>query len=147
MVRFHEKLSESSVHLRYFRAMKLSQRVAHERLVRICFLDYDRELALVADRLDPGSGAHEVLAVGRLSKLPGGEQAEFALLVRDGAQGHGLGSELVRRLMAVARDERLRRIVADILPENRAMQHICRKFGFKLEQLLDEPLVRAQLDL
>ena len=53
MVKFHETLSERSVYLRYFHPMKLSQRVAHERLTRICFIDYDREMALVAERSDP----------------------------------------------------------------------------------------------
>jgi acetyltransferase len=71
MVRLHEALSESSVHLRYFHAMKLSSRVAHERLTRICFIDYDREMALVADRWDPDAGRNEILAVGRLSILRG----------------------------------------------------------------------------
>ena len=50
MVQFHETLSERSVYLRYFHMIKLSQRVSHERLTRICFNDYDREIALVAER-------------------------------------------------------------------------------------------------
>ena len=45
MAKFHETLSEESVYNRYFSALKLSQRVAHERLTRICFNDYDREIA------------------------------------------------------------------------------------------------------
>ena len=53
LVKFHETLSERSVSLRYFHAMKLSTRVAHERLTRICFIDYDREMALVAEAPGP----------------------------------------------------------------------------------------------
>ena len=49
MVRFHESLSEESVYMRYFHMMNLDQRTAHERLTRICFIDYDREMALVAE--------------------------------------------------------------------------------------------------
>ena len=49
MVKFHDTLSERSVYLRYFHLMNLPQRVAHERLTRICFIDYDREMALVAE--------------------------------------------------------------------------------------------------
>ena len=52
MVKFHETLSEQSVYHRYFSALKLSQRIAHERLTRICFIDYDREIALVAETRD-----------------------------------------------------------------------------------------------
>jgi acetyltransferase len=57
MVRFHESLSEQSVYMRYFHMMKLDQRTAHERLTRICFIDYDREMALVAERTDPRPGS------------------------------------------------------------------------------------------
>ncbi len=146
MVRLHEALSESSVHLRYFHAMKLSSRVAHDRLTRICFIDYDREMALVAERRAPDGGDPEILAVGRLCKRRGGE-AEFALLVRDEAQGVGLGTELLRRLIAIGRDERLRRITADILPENRNMQRVCAKLGFVLRRLPADGVVRAEIDL
>ena len=55
------------------------------------------------------------------SKLHGGDEAEFALLVSDGFQRQGLGTELLRRLIEVGRDEGLRRIVGDISPENRRM--------------------------
>ena len=50
MVDFHKELSERSVYLRYFQPLKFSQRTAHERLTRICFIDYNREMALVAER-------------------------------------------------------------------------------------------------
>ena len=50
LISFHQKLSERSVYLRYFQPLKLTQRVAHERLSRICFIDYDREMALVVER-------------------------------------------------------------------------------------------------
>jgi acetyltransferase len=50
LVEFHRTLSEESVYFRYFHLMTLSHRIAHERLTRICFIDYDREMALVVDR-------------------------------------------------------------------------------------------------
>ena len=50
MVRFHQSLSEQSVHFRYFGSLSVESRTAHERLVRTCFNDYDREIALVAER-------------------------------------------------------------------------------------------------
>jgi acetyltransferase len=146
MVGFHRALSQESVYARYFQALKLSRRVAHERLTRICFIDYDREMALVADRKDPATGAHEILGVGRLSRRHGTDEAEFALIVRDGFQGRGLGTALLLKLVEIARDERLRRIVADILAKNSAMQHICSKHGFRIRPLDDE-VVRAELDL
>ena len=147
LVRFHRELSEGSVHLRYFGALKLSHRVAHSRLTRICFNDYDREIALVVDHRDPAAGSREILAVGRLIRAHGVDEAEFGLLVRDGIQGQGLGTELLRRLIAIGRDEQLRRIVADILPENRAMLGVCTKLGFRLDRAEGDVVVRATFDL
>jgi acetyltransferase len=134
MVKFHETLSEESVYHRYFNALKLSQRVAHERLTRICFNDYDREIALVAE-LKPAkkNDGKKILGVGRLSKLHGVNEAEFAVLVSDDWHGLGLGTELLRQLVQIGRDEKLGRIVGQILSENHAMQHICKKLGFNVE--------------
>jgi acetyltransferase len=146
MVAFHETLSEQSVYLRYFSALKLSQRIAHERLTRICFIDYDRQLALVVERNDPQSDERRILAVGRLIKQHRTNEAEFALLVSDQFQGQGMGTELLRRLLQVGRDEQVRRITADILPDNRAMQGICQQLGFQLHRSLNEP-VKAVIDL
>jgi acetyltransferase len=137
MVKFHETLSEESVYHRYFSALKLSQRVAHERLTRICFNDYDREIALVAERTDAKTGRREILGVGRLSKVHGANEAEFALLVTDRCQKQGLGTELLKRLVHIGREEKLTRITADIMADNHAMQHISRKVGFKLEHTPD----------
>jgi acetyltransferase len=132
MVKFHEALSERSVFLRYFQLSKLSQRVAHDRLRRICFLDYDREIAIVADHTRPDTGEHEILAIGRLSKLHGRSAGELALLVRDQYQHRGLGIELLRRLIQVARDERLDSVQAYMLRENIEMRGLIEKLGFRV---------------
>ncbi|NDJ23614.1 GNAT family N-acetyltransferase [Nostoc sp. B(2019)] len=144
-VQFHKTLSEQSVYFRYFHLMKLSQRIAHERLIRLCFIDYDREMALVADYKNPTTGNHEILAVGRLSQLHGVREAEFALLVSDPYQRLGLGTEILRQLLQVGRHENLKRITADILPENVAMQRVCEKVGFRLHR--SDDVVSAEIDL
>jgi len=133
MVKFHETLSEESVYHRYFSALKLEQRVTHERLTRICFNDYDREIALVAEST-PANESEEkkILGVGRLSRQYGTNDAEFAVLVNDNWQNLGLGHELLKQLIEVGRAEKLDRIVGEILAENNAMRHICKKLGFKL---------------
>jgi len=147
MVKFHQTLSERSVYMRYFHVLNLSQRVEHDRLTRICFIDYDREMALVVDREDPAAGGHEILGVGRMTKTHGANQAEFALLVSDSCQRCGLGAELLRRLIEIARHEKLTRITADILSENREMQRLCEKLGFQLTRSMDDPTVKAVLEL
>ena len=137
MVKFHETLSEESVYHRYFSQLKLDQRMAHERLTRICFNDYDREIALVAELKSTTTGSREILAVGRLSKARGLNEAEFALLVSDQWQRQGLGAELLKLLVQVGRKEKLSRITAQIMADNHAMQHVSKKAGFKLKQAPD----------
>jgi acetyltransferase len=147
LARFHETLTDHSVYLRYFQALKLSQRVAHERLARLCFIDYDREMALVAERTDPRPGGPEILGVGRIIKLHGAAEAEFAVLVSPPYHRCGLGTELLRRLLQVGRDEKLRRISGQLLPENYGMRRVCEKLGFRLEYAPGEAVVTAELAL
>jgi acetyltransferase len=147
LIRLHQALSERTVYLRYFQPLKLSQRTAHERLTRICFIDYDREMVFVVEHKKE-DGQPEAIAIGRLSKLRGsGDEAELAVLVDDRYQGQGLGTELYRRLIAVARDEKLKRVVCTILNENREMRAICQKLGFKMEADLEDGTVRAELEV
>ena len=69
------------------------------------------------------------------------------MLISDQFQGHGLGTELLRRLVRVGRDENLKRIVGYIALENDSMQGISRKLGFALHRLKEEGLIEAQLEL
>jgi acetyltransferase len=147
MIKFHETLSEHTVYMRFFQALQLDQRIAHERLIRRCFIDYDREMALVADYKNPITGTHEILAVGRLSKLRDSNEAEFAVLIGDKYQNQGLGTELLRQLVQIGRDEKIHRITADILPENHSMQRVCEKLGFQIHRTIGDPIVRAEIKL
>jgi acetyltransferase len=140
MVRFHAKLSENSVYLRYFHLIDLAERVSHERLRRICFNDYQREIALVAER------GGEILAVARLVKSADEREAELAVLIADEYQGRGLGTELWRRLVEIARGEKLERVTAATLQENRKMLEICALLGFRREEVADG-VVRLSLAL
>ncbi len=143
MIKFHETLSEESVYNRYFAALKLSQRIAHERMTRICFNDYDREIALVAELRVARGEEKKILGVGRLSKQHATNDAEFAVLVSDEWHGQGLGTELLRRLIEIGRVEKLVRISGQVLAENHAMHHICRKVGFKVVHDADSNLFTA----
>ena len=146
MVQFHHTLSERSVYLRYFCSLSLSTRVEHERLVRICFGGYDRGFALVADHTDPETGEHAVLGVGRFSAIHRGE-AEAAVLVSDKWQGRGLGTELLAGVARVAREERFKRLVGEILRDNLPTQAIFKKAGFKLRSMEDPSSVSAVREL
>jgi acetyltransferase len=144
MVKFHQTLSEQSVYQRYFSVLQLSQRTAHERLTRICFNDYDREIALVAEHKETPAAEPRILGVGRLSKLHGVNEGEFAILVSDAWQGLGLGDELLKRVVQVAREEKLQRIVGHILADNHAMKHLCEKVGFKIRHDTGQPDLIAE---
>ena len=147
MIAFHGTLSEESVRLRYLHPFKLDQRTAHERLIRTCFVDYDREMALVAE-VHSAAGRREIAAVGRLSRDRDGRNgAEFALLVADAWQRRGIGRALLRRLVAVARRERMTRVYADILVANVGMQRLCDELGFTLDPMPDAGVIPAVLEL
>jgi acetyltransferase len=146
LIKFHERLSDRTVYMRYFQPLKLTQRTAHERLTRICFIDYDREMALVAHLQKPGE-EDEIIGVGRLSKLHGKSEAEVAVLVRDDFQHQGLGTELVRRLMLIAKEEKLQYVHSTMLGINREMRAICNRLGFALHVDLEEDLVNARVKL
>ena len=146
IIKFHTRLSARSVYLRYFQPMKLSTRTAHERLTRICFIDYDREMALVVERAGP-DGEPEILGVTRLSKIHGTDSAEWAVIILDEFQHRGLGTELMRRSIEVARAEKLKRVMCNILPENSDMRAVCQRLGFKLHHEMEDNLVRGVLEL
>jgi acetyltransferase len=133
MAVFHATLSEQSVRMRYAQTLKLDERTAHERLVRVCFTDYDRELALVVER-DPPGHRPDILALGRLSRerVRGATGAEFSLLVGDPWQGQGIGRQLLSHLIEVAAREGIDRIYAEILEPNLRMQRLCLGLGFRL---------------
>ena len=147
MVEFHESLSERTVYQRYLQALNLSQRTAHERLTRICFIDYARQMALVAERTDPATGKKSIIGVGRLQGLTAAAEAEFAIVVTAQFQRMGLGTELLRRLVDIGRAEGVKVITADILAENAGMQKTSEKLGFKIIRELGDPVVSVRLEL
>ena len=132
LVAFHQNLSDESVYLRYAGVVRLSQRIMHDRVSRLCFVEYGREMALVAEKEATESLSSEIIAVARLSRVPGTGDAEYSILVTDQYQHQGLGTEISRRLMDVAHDWRLERIVAEVLPQNRTMQRTFKTLGFNL---------------
>jgi acetyltransferase len=143
---FHEKISDQSVYTRYMHAFRLSGRIAHEYLSRMCFIDYLREMALVALHTN-AVGEPEIVGVGRLLMERNRNEAEFAVLVTDEFQRRGMGTELLRQLVEIGRKEHIARIVGYILSSNSAMLHACKHLGFHHEHELGDPTVRSIIDL
>ena len=127
---FHKTLSEETVQYRYFAYVKLESRIAHSRLLRMCFIDYDCEMAIVAERKLIETGEGQILGVGRLIKSHAANEAEFAIVISDQWQGKGIGTQLMSRLLDIGRQEKIDRILGYILPDNIAMRRVCQKLGF-----------------
>ncbi|MEW5869382.1 MAG: bifunctional acetate--CoA ligase family protein/GNAT family N-acetyltransferase [Chloroflexota bacterium] len=147
IVQFHESLSDRSVYLRYMHPMLLSQRAAHVRLARICHCDYEREITLIAENPDAKDGELRILGAGRMTKLHGTNTARFSLLVSDQCQGIGIGNEMIRRLIDVARKEKLDGLEAITTLDNHAMQNLCRKLGFEIHLDEKQNMAKATLNL
>jgi acetyltransferase len=153
MVEFHQGLSERTVFLRYLQAMNLPERIAHERLSRLSFIDYDREMALVVVRRDESTqGKPEIIALVRLTKLrhlmPGMKpQAEYAMLVSDRYQHQGIGRELLRRILDIARDEKIGLVYGTVYAENAEMLTLTDKMGFTATPTERDNIVRVELEL
>ncbi|HVA37489.1 MAG TPA: GNAT family N-acetyltransferase [Candidatus Dormibacteraeota bacterium] len=139
---FHDTVSEQSVYFRYAHVLSLRERVGHERLSRVCFIDYDREMALVAVREGPTPA---IVGVGRLVRMHGGRSAEFAVLVSDEYQHRGIGTELLRRLVELAPKEGIGRVVGYILRENGGMQEVARRLGFTLRYSEEYGMMEAEI--
>jgi acetyltransferase len=145
---FHESLSDKTVYMRYLSPMLLSMRTTHERLARMTHNDYDREIALVVEGQNE-KGEKAILGVARLSKLRGtDEEARFTMLISDRYQGKGLGKELLTRIIKIGRDEKIKRIIALMSPENEAMKRLCRAVGFSsFEVDSQNGMLKAQIEL
>ena len=146
-VDFHKSLSEETAHLRYFGFLKGEALISHERLVQICHSDYDREINLVAERIQPGWNQRQIIAIARLIKSYGVNEAEFAMVISDDWQGKGLGTKLLRDLLEIGCTEGLERIVGYVLPENYVMQRICRKQGFEVKFDSSRDVFKAEIEL
>jgi acetyltransferase len=130
MVDFHHHLSEASVYMRFFLPLKLDFRVSHERLFTKCFIDYDREIGLVAEYNDE-QGARHIAAIARLIRKHSDNSAEVAFLVADKFQNRGLGTHLLGRMIEIARKEGISCLEGATLSENFNMKDMFVKAGFR----------------
>jgi acetyltransferase len=147
VVEFHRTLSEETVLQRYLAPMGLSERTAHERLIRICFVDYHREMALVAERDDPVTGRPTIVGIGRLSRVFGNDDAEFAVLVTDAWQRRGIGTELLRRLVEIGRAEGVTGIGAQAWKDHAGMRKASERVGFTTTAGSTDDVVRVEMRL
>jgi acetyltransferase len=140
---FNEFLKSISVESMRFRFFEIIKEMSHEALTRYCNLDYDREIAVIAELQE---GNKPVIGAVRLIVGPRGKSGEFAVLVSDKWQGLGLGSKLMDMLVEIGKDMRVNKIYGYVSAYNYKMRQLCEKKGFKVEKL-DEETVTASLFL
>jgi acetyltransferase len=129
---FLSGLSEETMRTRFFSPIK---EITHEMLVRFCNIDYEREMAIVAEIRE--GQKRKIVGIGRLIAEPPFDAAEFAVLVHDDYQGKGLGYKLVDVLIGIAHDKDLEKMYGTVLSENEKMLAVCRKLGFQAKRLPD----------
>jgi acetyltransferase len=142
---FIKGLSTETSRYRFFQIIK---DLPHDALVRFCNIDYDREMAFIAETTDTDSDRipHRIeIGVSRLILDPNEKHGEFAVVIADKFQGKGLGTKLVDMLIEVARDKEVESIYGVIMSGNMAMIRLCEKLGFTTRREQDS--VKAELKL
>ena len=128
--RFQAALSSQTVVARYGTLRPLAERTAHERLTRICFVDYDRQCTLVAEVRADDAAAPEFAAMARVSRIHASDDRMLTVTVADAWQHRGVGAHLVRAAKAVARGEGVGHLVAALGPDNVSMHELLESEGF-----------------
>ena len=136
-----QSFSEEAIRYRFFQILKDTP---HEVRVRYCNIDYDREIAIVAELAE--NGRRKILGVTRLSIEPDGKSGEMAFIVTDYWQGLGLGTKMVDYVLDIAKEKGIENVYAIMLRDNYRALSLTRKMGFNFEYLSDGT-VKGVLDL
>jgi acetyltransferase len=132
VARFHAGLSPETVRARYGKDRSLSERTAHERLTRICFVDYDRQFGLVAEAAT--EDGPEITGVARLSRVHASDDRMLTMVIADAWQRRGVGARIVQSAVVVARGEGVANLVAELSPDNVAMRELLANEGFSFAE-------------
>lgn len=132
---------ELSPRSKYFRFMQGLNELTQQMLVRFTQLDYHRELALIAVLEQPNEETE--LGVARYVMNPDGESCEFALVVADGWQHRGIGSNLMDALTEAARQRGIKTMEGEILANNHPMLELAENLGFSVDTLASDPGIKA----
>ena len=127
-----QNFSEESIRYRFFQMLKDTP---HEVRVRYCNIDYDREIAIVAELLE--EGRRKILGISRISIEPDGKGGEMAFIVGDKWQNLGLGTKMVDYTLDIAIEMGVENVYAIMLPDNYRALTLTKKMGFDIEYLGD----------
>lgn len=130
MINFFHTLAKKSILKTFLKELDYSELIAKNRLKRLCFTDYDREIILVAEK--KVKEKREILAIARLTKILNSEEAFFSVIVKKEWQGKKIATKILGMLLSVAKSEGIKKLVATISKKNLKMVHLCKKNGFKI---------------
>lgn len=139
--RFHGRLSEKTIYLRFFGSLKELPEAKASYFARVDGVDH---LAFVA--LDPGD-PDEIIAVVRYDRASGSERAEYAALVEDRWQGHGVGLDLTRRLVDEARGREVRFFYAMVMGQNMRMLKLLRRLDLPEHERVEDGVKHVEVEL
>lgn len=148
VVEFHKTISENTVRQRYFAFLSLDERTAHNRLIRFCNIDYDRQITLLAELEVPPPRQKKVIGFVRMRKVSGTKNADLKLIISDEFHHLGLGTKLLSEMIEICKEEGISVLLASILAENEEMLRLCKKFGFVTEKNPKDPsIIFAKLQI
>jgi acetyltransferase len=134
-------LSPETSRFRFFYVLK---EATHDMLSRFCNIDYDREMAIIAEYT--AKGKRKMVGVARLIIQRGSRSGEFAVLVADGFQKVGLGLKISDMIIGIALEKKLQRIYGTVLNDNTKMIELAKKLGFTVSRSSDDES-RIELEL
>ena len=142
MAELFDSLSTRSIYQRFFSLMK---RLPTNMLARFTQIDYDREIALVAFREEKPT--EQMMGVSRVIIEHDLKNAEFSVLVGDAWQGKGVGAELLKNSLRIARERGIESIWGLVLTENTQMLALGKKMGFKILRVPESNTFEMRIDL
>lgn len=140
---FLSRLTPEDIRFRFFGQVG---ELPHSQMVRLTQIDYDREMAFIAQRRDK-HGLVETLGVVRAITDPDNETTEFAIVVRSDLKGQGLGRKLLEKMIAYCRARGTRTMVGQVLADNGAMLGLAERLGFEKTLMREDGVYEVRLKL
>ncbi len=142
---WHQLLSSCSQESIWLRFRYLFKETTHDMATRFCFIDYDREIAIVAEVVD--NDQSKLVGVGRLVADADHTNAEFAVLVADAYQAKGLGTLLTNYCLEICKAWGVSQVMAETAPENHRMLNIFKQRGFEFDRTVSSDVVLCRKHL
>ena len=142
---WHKLIASTAAESIRFRFRTLFKQTTHEMAVQHCVIDYEREIAIVAET--HAKGIRELAGIAQLITDANHDTAEFAVLVSDPWQGKGLGAMLLDYSLEVAAQWGIERVVAETDPGNVRMLRVFEKRGFRFQVHREDDVVLVEKSL